>query len=47
MSISEKEVYEDFQRFIRHEAMRANISQIEVLTIIDNMTTKELLQLKL
>jgi hypothetical protein len=27
--------------------MRANISQIEVLTIIDNMTTKELLQFKL
>ena len=34
MTISEKEIREDFARFIRHEAMRANISQEEVLTIL-------------
>ena len=34
MTISEKEIREDFSRFIRHEAMRANIRQENVLTIL-------------
>jgi hypothetical protein len=34
MTISEKEIRDDFARFIRHEAMRANIKQDELLTII-------------
>ena len=34
MTISEKEIKEDFARFIRHEAMRANIKQEELLIII-------------
>lgn len=33
-TISDEEVYADFKRFIRHEAMRANISTAEVLRII-------------
>lgn len=36
MSITEKEIYEDYKRFIRHEAMRANCSQDEVLRIISD-----------
>lgn len=36
MTLSEKEIFEDFQRFIRHEAMRANITQDEILNIINN-----------
>lgn len=35
MSITDKEVYDDYKRFIRHEAMRANITQEEVLKIIE------------
>ena len=34
MTISEKELREDFARFIRHEAMRANITQKEVIMLI-------------
>ena len=34
MAISEKELKDDFWRFIRHEAMRANISQDEVLDTV-------------
>lgn len=34
MTISEKEIREDFARFIRHEAMRANCTQEEVRKII-------------
>jgi hypothetical protein len=34
MTISEKEIRDDFARFIRHEAMRANIKQDELLTIL-------------
>lgn len=30
MTISEEEIRNDMERFIRHEAMRANISQEEV-----------------
>jgi hypothetical protein len=39
MTITEKEVQQDFQRFLRHEAMRANIHQDEVLKIINYGTT--------
>ena len=35
MTISEKEIREDFRRFIRHEAMRANCSQDEIINIIN------------
>ena len=34
MAISEDEVRKDFQRFIRHEAMRANCSQDDIIEII-------------
>ena len=34
MAITEKEIREDFARFIRHEAMRANCTQEEVRQII-------------
>lgn len=34
MTISEKEIKDDFFRFIRHEAMRANCKQWEILKII-------------
>lgn len=36
MTLSEKEIFGDFQRFIRHEAMRANTTQDEILNIINN-----------
>lgn len=36
MTISEEEVYKDYLRFIRHEAMRANCKQWEILKIINN-----------
>ena len=35
MTVSEKEIKDDFFRFIRHEAMRANTTQEEVLHIIN------------
>lgn len=35
MTLSEKEIFEDFQRFIRHEAMRANCTQDEIKRIIN------------
>lgn len=35
MTLSEKEIFEDFQRFIRHEAMRANCLQNEIKRIIN------------
>lgn len=35
MTITEKEVREDFARFIRHEAMRASCSQDEIKRIIN------------
>ena len=34
MTISEEEVEKDFKRFIRHEAMRANTTQEEILEIL-------------
>ena len=34
MTITEKEIYDDYQRFIRHEAMRANCLQCEIERII-------------
>ena len=37
MTITEKEIKEDFWRFIRHEAMRANCSQDEIIHIINNL----------
>lgn len=33
MTITEDEVKKDFERFIRHEAMRANTTQDEILRI--------------
>lgn len=33
MTISKEEIVKDYARFIRHEAMRANISQEEVMKI--------------
>jgi hypothetical protein len=35
MTISEKEIREDFRRFVRHEAMRANCSQDEIKNILN------------
>lgn len=35
MTISEEEIKKDFQRFIRHEAMRANITQSELKKLLD------------
>lgn len=35
MILSDKEVYEDYLRFIRHEAMRANVTQDEIKRIIN------------
>lgn len=35
MTLSEKEIFKDFQRFIRHEAMRANCLQDEIKRIIN------------
>ena len=34
---AEDEINDDFERFIRHEAMRANITQEEVIEIIGLM----------
>ena len=33
MAITEDEIKKDFERFIRHEAMRANTTQDEILRI--------------
>ena len=35
MTITDKEVREDFQRFIRQEAMRANCSQEKIMGILN------------
>jgi hypothetical protein len=37
MTLSEKEIAEDFRRFIRHEAMRANCSQDNIVHIINKL----------
>lgn len=34
MSITENEIREDYQRFLRHEAMRANTTQDEIERVI-------------
>lgn len=34
MTISREEIIEDYKRFLRHEAMRANITQTEVGSLI-------------
>lgn len=34
MTITEDEVKKDFDRFIRHEAMRANITQDEIRNVL-------------
>ena len=34
MTISEDEIRKDFERFIRHEAMRANVKQDTIINII-------------
>ncbi len=39
MTISKEEVYKDYMRFIRHEAMRANCKQWEILKIIKDGET--------
>jgi hypothetical protein len=36
MTITKEEVYKDYMRFVRHEAMRANCKQWEILKIISN-----------
>ena len=36
MTISEDEIKQDYLRFIRHEAMRANCMQEDVIKIIKN-----------
>ena len=36
MTITEKEIREDFARFIRHEAMRANCTQDDIKRIIES-----------
>ena len=36
MTLTEEEIREDFQRFIRHEAMRANTTQDVITKIIEN-----------
>ena len=33
MTITEEEIKKDFERFVRHEAMRANTTQDEILRI--------------
>lgn len=35
MTISEKEIKADFERFLRHESMRANITQNELKEILN------------
>lgn len=40
MTLSKKEVIEDYKRFIRHEAMRANASQTEIGSIIIEFINK-------
>ena len=39
MTITEEEVYKDYMRFLRHEAMRANCQQWEIAKIINNGKT--------
>lgn len=34
--MTDKEIIEDFHRFIRHEAMRANCKQEDILRVIGN-----------
>ena len=34
MTITDKEIRDDFERFIRHEAMRANTTQDEIKNIL-------------
>ena len=36
MTISEEEIYNDYMRFLRHEAMRANCKQEDIIRIINN-----------
>lgn len=40
MTITEKEIIDDFDRFIRHEAMRANITQDEIRNILIRKSIK-------
>ena len=35
MTITDKEISDDFERFIRHEAMRANTTQDEIKNILN------------
>lgn len=34
MTITEQEIKEDYKRFVRHEAMRANCSQEDIVRIL-------------
>ena len=35
MTITEQEIKEDYKRFVRHEAMRANCSQEEIVRVLN------------
>lgn len=35
MTITDKEIRDDFERFIRHETMRANTTQDEIKNILN------------
>ena len=41
MTITEQEIKNDFMRFLRHEAMRANTSQDKIFHIISNKLREE------
>lgn len=40
MTISKEEVMQDYARFIRHEAMRANCTQEEIIEILGIENTR-------
>lgn len=39
-SLSDKEIIEDYERFVRHEAMRANTTQSHVGSLIIELINK-------
>ena len=41
MTLSKEEIYKDYLRFIRHEAMRANCKESEIYNIIKSGTSDE------
>jgi hypothetical protein len=40
VTLSDKEIIEDYERFVRHEAMRANTSQSHVGSLIIDYINK-------